>query len=153
MFELFAEVPMTRASLAYVAKGLRECAMVDGIHAREVELVEMFEAAAGLESEVDSTLDAGGPPPFVTDTERELYLRSLLLLCLADGAVSDGEGAYVAEEADRVGVSSVRLFQLDREARMYMLSGFRGVRAFRDQAEKVGADLGLTPEEIAATLD
>lgn len=152
MLDFFDDVPLSHASIAWIARGLRECAMVDGVHPKEAELIQAFEEAAGLNVEADATLDAGGAAPFTSDAEREAYLRSLLLLCLADGTISEGEAAWVAEEAQTIGVDAVRLFKLDREARMYMLSAFKGVSAFRAEAEGIGRSLGLTDDEITLAL-
>jgi uncharacterized tellurite resistance protein B-like protein len=130
---------------AVIAAGMRAVAEADGdVHPRERAMIEAL--AEGL-PEVDPT------QPLPSAELRALYVDSLARVALADGRISEVEGARLAELAAAQGIVGEDLDARLRAARLEWFSVFAGVRHFREDAIAVGRELGLSEDEIAATLD
>ena len=84
--------------------------------------------------------------------QRELFLRSLVLLALADGSISDPEDQMIRAVAADLGLSDDNLTGITVEAKQWLLGSLRGVQAFREQAVRVGKGLGLSDAQIEAAL-
>lgn len=149
MKELFAEIDMDRESASFIAAGLRELAGVDGYHALELALIEDLERELGTEPvQFDLTADH----PLRSDELKEVFMRSAILLALADGQISELEGERIGRYANLLGIGVERLAELFRDVKVFLLSAFAGAEIFRDQAEQIGHDLGLDEEDIQTTL-
>lgn len=133
----------------FIASGLRALAEVDGGHPAEIELIRQF---AG-DAEVDpARFHLGDGHPLTTPELRDVFLRSALLLALADGRVSEKERDTLIRWGSALGVDPVALAYLDREVRRSLLEGFAGVKVFREQAVEIGRGLGLDDDEIEDVL-
>ncbi len=143
-------VTLDSATASFMASGLRALAEVDGGHERELALVAEFEGDGGPADPSAFNLSEGHP--LQTPSLRDLFLRSALLLALADGRVSHKERETLTRWAQALGVDPVALAYMDREVRMSLLGGFQGVTLFREQAIAVGRELGLDDSDIELVL-
>ena len=130
-----------------IAAAMRLVAEVDGNHPQEMALIAQFEGGLPEGGEGALDLDALDTPEL-----REAFLRSLLLLALADNEVSDGEGALIRDLARQAGLSDDDVGRVQREIATVMLSMFQGVHVFRDRAVSLGRQLGLDDESIGRIL-
>ena len=130
-----------------IAAAMREVAVVDGLHAAEAELIERFEA--------DLPPATGEADASVIDTDplRNAYVKSMVLVALADGMVSAPERELIAQKSAAVGVEISQLNRIYREVAKGLFSAFSGVQIYRDQAKEIGRGLGLSDAEIYAILD
>lgn len=149
MRELFSEFELDREAASFIAAGLRELAAVDGIHVAELALIEEFERGVGVAT-VPFDLTAGHP--LQTERARELFMRSAILLSMADGEISELEGLKLGQWANQLDIGVERLADLYRDVKVFLLSAFEGAEIFREQAEQIGLDLGLDDEDIQTTL-
>jgi len=149
MKELFAELDLDRTTASFIAAGLRELAEVDGFHDVELALIEDLEQDLGVEEvRFDLTTDH----PLQSDELKEVFMRSAILLALADGHISELEGERIGRYANLLGIGVERLAELFRDVKVFLLSAFQGADIFREQAEQIGHDLGLDDEDIQTTL-
>ncbi len=152
MIEIFADLDLSKDAAAYIAQGLRALAGCDGLHNNELALVEEFERGVGIDpTDADDFASAGGGP-LESGEQREIFLRSLQLLALADGGISDREKEWINTVCADLGISGDRRDELAVEAKKYLLSSLKGVRAFRAQAIGVGRSLGLSEADIEEVL-
>lgn len=149
MRQFVAEIEVSQQAAVFIASGLRELAEVDGVHERELALIEAFEDGLVFER---VPFDLRGDHPLVSDDLQDLFMRSAILLALADGAVSELEGDLIGRYATAFGMSPRRLAMLWRDVKCYLLSSFEAADLFRDHAEEIGRDLGLEDAEIHDTL-
>ena len=152
MEDVFENMPLSRESALWIARGLRAAAEIDGVNAHEIDLIESFELDLGVSPSDRGSFDQTAPSPLKTAAEQDAFVHSLLLLFLSDGKVSAAEHEFLRDVARNEGMDAVRLHKLDRAARVMMLRSFRGVQTTRDQAADIGRALELTEEEIAAAL-
>ena len=149
MKEFFHKIPMDRETASFFAAGLRQLAEVDGLHEKEIALIHAFED--GLDR-VPCTFDLVGDHPLDTAEKRELFMRSAILLALADGDISEVEGELIGRYAHGLGIPVERLAELFRDVKVFLLSTFEDNTLFRDQAEQIGEELGLDTGDITTTL-
>lgn len=137
-------VNLSDEAAAVLAAGMREVALADGdMHQQELALIATFGG-----SDTGNVQDA---PTVLTNSEvRAAYVRSLIMVALADGEISSSEQAKIRELAGAVGVgdSDVDAFVLD--VKRFFLSAFSEVRVFRDAVVNIASDLGLPETEIEA---
>jgi uncharacterized membrane protein YebE (DUF533 family) len=137
-------VPLDAASAAVIAKAMRAVARADGlIHQRELNLIASFEA------HLPPDLDA---PDILADDDslRLLFLRSLIMVALADGVISEAELAEIRTLAAEQSISEDRIAAEVLLVKRRFLSVFAGVNVFRDAVVRVARDLGLTDAEVDA---
>jgi hypothetical protein len=149
MKAFFHEIPMDRETASFFAAGLRMLAEVDGFHDAELALIGSFEG--GLEVEA-TAFDLSGDHPLDTAEKAELFMRSAILLALADGGISEMEGELIGRWAHALSIPVERLADLFKDVKVYLLSTFEDSTLFREQAEKIGEELGLDKEDITTTL-
>lgn len=152
MIELFADLALSKEAAAYIAQGLRALAACDGTHANEIALVEEFEQGLDIEPTEGDAFDLADGGPLGSVQEKELFLRSLQLMALADGRISSREKAWIDAAAAGLGIDDGRRDELAVEARKYLLGSLAGVSAFYEQAFGVGRSLGLDEEAIVEVL-
>jgi len=137
-------VPIDAESAAVIARGMRIVASADGhLHPRELALIASFER------ELPDAGDAGG---VLRDDPslRQVYVRSLVMLALADGRISDVEREAIGELCTRQDISAEEVDEEILVVKRRFLSVFRGVTVFRDSVVRVARELGLPDEEVAA---
>lgn len=151
MLELFADLDLSRDASAYIARGLRALADCDGTHGNEIALIAEFERGLDLPAATGVfELASGGP--LESEQAKELFVRSLQLLALADGRISDREQEWIEGVCAGLGIGDVRREQLAVEAKKYLLGSLKGVSAFYPQACGVGRALGLSEADIVEVL-
>lgn len=139
------EIPLSidADAAAIIARGMRAVAKADGIiHHRELNLIASFEAALPHGHEPSGVL--------VTDGLRTAYVRSLVMVALADGVITDAELAQIRDLCREQGVDSERLDAEILSVKRRFLSVFAGVNFFRDSVVRVARDLGLSEAEVEA---
>ncbi len=136
------DVDLGHAAAAAIARGMRLVAQADGmIHVRELALIATFESS--IPEGVEPLRDL---PPEVVD----VYVRSLLMVALADGRISPREEEVIAELAAEHGVEADALEAATGEVKRTFLAHFRGRSAFRTAVVQVAMDLGLPQREVDA---
>ncbi|MEQ1570934.1 MAG: hypothetical protein ABMA64_35220 [Myxococcota bacterium] len=137
------EVPVDGDAAATIALGMRRVARADGlIHQRELALIASFEA--------NLPPDADGTRPLATDAVKVTFLRSLILVALADGVVSDAEHDEIRTLAEEHGLGAPDVERELVSVKRRFLSVFAGVNVFRDAVVRVARDLGLPESEVDA---
>ncbi|MEM6927139.1 MAG: hypothetical protein AAF602_09435 [Myxococcota bacterium] len=138
------DVDLDAAQAAFIAKGMRRVATADGhVHQRELNLIAAFEAE----------LPEEGPhsdPDLSSDEIKETYLRSLILVALADGRMGETEYDAIVELAGEVGLPNDHVDSCVLAVKRRFLQVFAGVNIFRDAVVKVADDLGLSASELDA---
>lgn len=122
---------------AVIAEGMRKVALADGdvMHPNELQLIETFER----------DIPEGTPPNAAIGDAgvREIYLKSLVMVALADGRISDNEQAVIADLAASVGADADDVARTTQAVKREFLAVFDGVTHFRDQVRSVADELGL----------
>jgi len=137
---LDADVDLDASAAAAIASGMRQVAQADGmIHQRELSLIASFEA----------DLPGGGDPeaPLQSDAKKQVYLRSLIMVALADGVITDKEEERISALAEAQGIGRAQIHAETLEVKRWFLRAFQGVHIFRDAVVRVAQDLGLDEEE------
>jgi uncharacterized membrane protein YebE (DUF533 family) len=140
---LEGDVDLDAASAAAIAKGMRAVAQADGsIHQRELSLIATFEAE----------IPSNGEPAdsFASDAAKQAYLRSIIMVALADGVITDKEEQVIGELCDAYGIGRAQIHAETLEVKRWFLQAFSGVHIFRDAVVRVAKDLGLPDNEVEA---
>lgn len=128
-------VDLDAKTAAAIAVGMRKVAIADGdqLHPNELSLIEEFEKdiPTGTEPSV-SIWDA---------SVREVYLKSLVMVALADGRISPVEREVIEDLAKSVGADNEDVSSAMQSVKREFLAVFSGVTHFRDQVEQVARDL------------
>ncbi|MBN2797698.1 MAG: hypothetical protein JXX28_01000 [Deltaproteobacteria bacterium] len=133
------DTDLSAGALAVIVAGMREVALADGeVHPAELALIQ------GLADE----LPAGVALPEVgeaitTDAVRQIYLRSLVMVGMADGALSPVEEGVILALAERVGLGEEAVAATTLEVKREFLSAFSGVTVFRESVKAIAEELGL----------
>jgi len=139
---LDADVDLDASAAAAIASGMRQVAQADGmIHQRELALIASFEA----------DLPGGGDPEAPLPQEAKVvYLRSLIMVALADGVITDKEEERINALADAQGINRGTVHGETLEVKRWFLRAFQGVHIFKDAVLRVAQDLGLDEAEVDA---
>ena len=95
--EFFPEVNLSHGAAEAIARGLFAIARVDGVHEREAGLIASFWIDAGGGGPLSDLERAEAIKPadlaaaLHSDAERQLFIKTAILLTWADGAVSAAE--------------------------------------------------------------
>lgn len=131
-----AEVELDAGTARRIALDMRAVALADGdVHPQELELIEGFEGALPDGSEAVQTIDE---PELV-----QVYLRSLVMVALADGRVSEVELAVIRDLATLQGASPEQLDQAVQAVKEHFLEAFSGVTIFKAAVDLIAQELGL----------
>lgn len=140
---LDADVDLDAHTAAAVARGMRTVAAADGhIHPREVELIALFEAQIPEEADHNRAMD-----PAIA---RQVFLRSLIMVALADGHVSDAERVAIAELAQDHDITAEEIEEEILVVKRSFLKVFAGVQVFKSSVVRVARELGLPDSEVDA---
>jgi hypothetical protein len=151
MLQLFEGLDITEESASWMASGMRALAACDGFHTAELALIDEFERGLNIEPTDGGDFDAR-TCPFDAPEAREVFVRSLQLMALADGRQSSREEAWIDRACECLGIAAQRKDELEREAKKFLLSSLAGVTAFRGQAVSIGESLGLSADDIDEVL-
>ncbi|HEY2743849.1 MAG TPA: hypothetical protein VGL86_04475 [Polyangia bacterium] len=128
MAEFFPEVHLTHGAAEAIARGLFAIARVDGVHEREAGLIASFWIDAGgggplsdLER-AESIKPADMAAALHSDAERQLFIKTAILLTWADGSVTPLEKKAVHEFAKALGIDDASLEKLDAGVKEFLLS-------------------------------
>ncbi|HJZ86823.1 MAG TPA: hypothetical protein VKN99_16725 [Polyangia bacterium] len=145
--EFFSEIPIEAAQAEAMARGLFAVARADGVHERELALIASFYAEVGGSARGLSELErspAISPADLAaalhTRDERQLFVKTALLLAWADGEVSAAERKQVAAYADALGVGKDEVGKLEESVKDFLLghlSHLHNVDATRKVAGKL----------------
>ena len=133
------------AAAQTIAAAMREVARADGNHPREEALIASF--AEGLPP--GGTVDLG---TIRTAEQREAFVKSLLLVAFADGAVSPVEGSVIRGYIADLGLSESDLAQATSDVAQALLGQLSGAHIFRAAVVDLGRAMGLSDEAIEASL-
>ncbi|MFK7930325.1 MAG: TerB family tellurite resistance protein [Myxococcota bacterium] len=123
---------------AIISAGMRAVAKADGdVHENEMGLIAAFEEGLPKASLQESTGALGSPEL------REVYARSLVLVALADGVVSEEEERVIEQLCSAMQVDDDTLARVTIEAKQWFMQQFAGVTIFREAVEKIAAELGV----------
>jgi len=151
MPQLVTDVDINQAEAAWIAQGMRALAACDGLSAAELAMVEEFEQEQSVGSTATDDFDLEASP-LRGDAQKAVFLRTLILLAHVDGRVTSREVAFLDKVCEQLSISSEDRAALEVDAKKFLLSSLAGVEHYRDQAEAVGRQLGLTSEQIASAL-
>jgi tellurite resistance protein len=128
MAEFFPDVHLTHGAAEAIARGLFAIARVDGVHEREAGLIASFWIDAGgggplsdLER-AESIKPADMAAALHSDAERQLFIKTAILLTWADGSVTPLEKKAVHEFAKALGIDDASLEKLDAGVKEFLLS-------------------------------
>lgn len=147
MNQLMSAIDIDAATAHAIAAAMREVSRADGVHPAEEALIDAFLADLPPEGAGKVDLDALADP-----AHREAFLKSLLMVALADGELNDAELGVVKGYATKLGVSDAALHTLINDVGSYLLSAFHGVHVFRDEVVELGHRLGLDDAAIDRAL-
>jgi uncharacterized membrane protein YebE (DUF533 family) len=122
---------------AVIAAGMRKVALADGdvMHPNELSLIEQFE---------QDIPEGTKPVATIGDASvRTVYLKSLVMVALADGRISDSENAVITDLAKSVGADDDDLSSVTEAVKREFLAIFSGVTHFRDQVQELAEELGV----------
>jgi len=135
------DISLDGPAAAVISAGMKAVARADGdVHPRELELIAAFEA---------DLPDVGRPDPrlaLATTDLRDAYVRSLILVALADGVISEEEERVIGELCSALGVEQHTIDQVTLEVKQWFLSRFSGVTVFKDAVDAIAQDLGVSAE-------
>jgi len=125
--EFFPEVHLSHGAAEAIARGLFAIARVDGVHEREAGLIASFWIDAGGGGPLSDLERAEAIKPadvaaaLHTDAERQLFIKTAILLTWADGSVSPAEKKAVGEFAKALGIDQTALDTLDASVKDFLL--------------------------------
>ena len=118
--DVFSDVELDAAQAAAMGRAMLAVARADGAaDPREVALIaELAPVDAALPDPAPAEVAALLPG----ERERELLVRSLLLVALVDGAYTDAEKRAVASYAAACGVAEARLEELASAVKAFLMA-------------------------------
>ncbi len=130
-----------------IANAMREVANADGDHPNELALITAFEQELPPGASDGVALDA------LNNSEaKEVFLKSLVLVAMADGRMSEEEVAVIRGYSSQLGLDEHSLTDVIQQVSVMMLGHFAGVTHFKDQASAIGRALGLDDSTIDRVL-
>jgi hypothetical protein len=149
--DIIKEVPLSHEQAALIARALYTLSRVDGHEEREGMLIKSFwMEVVGDGSVLDlktfetmpdvtgQDLARGLPTP----DQRNMFMKTAVMLTYADGNVSDKEKQWVATVGKALGLSDTDVARIDELVRTYLLSQLSHLHNV-DALKTVAKDLGL----------
>lgn len=128
MPDFFPEVHLEHQTAEAIARGLYAVARVDGLHEREAGLIASFwiEAGGGAGALSDLERSAAITPAELANAvhdaqQRQMFIKTAILLTWADGSVSESERKAVKEFAKALSVDDTMLEQLEASVKDFLL--------------------------------
>ena len=148
MNDFFPEVALSQPAAEAIARGLYAVAKVDGLHDREEALVASFWSDVGGGASALAALQRGAA---ITGAElgaalpekeqRQLFVKTTLLLAWADGKITDEEKKVIGDFASALGIDKIALGKLEASVKEYLLghlSPIQNTDAVAEVAKKLG---------------
>lgn len=144
------DMQLSPQQAALIARGLYALARIDGHEDREGLLIKSFWLEAVGSSQMhelqaferETSFDVGMLTHGLVGQEaRELFVRTALMLCYADGKMSPAEKTWLWNAAEKLGFDDTVMAHLDDAVRSYLLgqlSHVKNVDALRDVAKELG---------------
>jgi hypothetical protein len=148
--DIITEVPLSHEQAALFARALYSLSRVDGHEEREGMLIKSFWMDVvgdgsildlkSFEHMPDVTGEdlARGLP---TKEQRQMFMKTAVMLTYADGTVSDKEKQWIGEVGKVLGLSEQDITRIDELVRTYLLSQLshlQNVDALKDIAKDLG---------------
>ena len=150
MFNIIdGDIELDSAQLTSIAAAMKEMSAVDGeIHPDELAMIEQLTEGFDVSdnAEVDVSL-------FQEAQQKDIFLKSVALVALADGKILPEETALLEKYSVDLGLDSGYGTAIMTEVGKALLSYFRGVTVTRPKMEEIGRQLGLSEADIAQALD
>jgi hypothetical protein len=130
------------AVAAMILRDLRRVAEVDGeVHRRELALIDAFATAIPTDA---------SPEQALLDSKelRDTYVRSLVLLALADGDFADEEFILITELANEQGIDTREVQRVAADVERSFYGKVSGLRQFSDSLKSMAAELGFSDDEV-----
>ena len=140
-------VRIDASTAAVIARDLRRVAEIDGhMHERELSLIEAFEREIPDTTVSDDAI-------FESEEIRSAYLRSLIMLALADGEIADEEQALILQLAERRGISNDEVETATVNIKKEFFSIFAGVKLFRQSLMGLAQGMGMDANDVEEMWD
>ena len=135
------------STAAIIAHDLRKVAEIDGhLHERELSLIDAFERELPVD-EVQPTTQ------FEDEETRMAYLRSLIMLALADGEIAQEEQDLIFQLAEQRGISKEEVEDATANIKKEFFSIFAGVKLFRQSLMGLAEGMGLSSSDVDEIWD
>ena len=129
------------AVAAAIADDLQVIAEADGeVHERESALIEAFRS--GIPPGADASKS-----DFSAASTQRTYIRSLLLLALADGELRDEETDMIATLARQRGVAAEEVMSITRALTLEFYGTYGGASGMREDLRQAAASAGVRREQ------
>jgi uncharacterized membrane protein YebE (DUF533 family) len=143
----FSDMQIAPTQALLFARGLYALARVDGIHEHEMALIGSFVTEALPDGAAQVLLFSKMPDPtpdelagaLDSDDLKYVFLRTALLLALADGEISYKENAWIYNCAAAMGLKG-KMAAIEEEMKDYLLGSLSHVQntdALRDVAKEL----------------
>jgi len=120
---------------AAIAAAMREVALADGeSHHRELALIDGFRQQVP-EGAVPSEAK------FPAADSRAVFVKSLVMVGLADGTLSECEVKVIEAQSSAIGASTGEIDAALKEVKEEFLAHFKGVKHFADQVSDIASEL------------
>jgi len=126
--EFFPQVELSRNAAEAIARGLYAVAKSDGLHEKEAGLIASFWLDTGGSSADLSDLERGAtakPEEIAaalhTAEEKDLFLKTAILLAYADGQVTAAERQTLGQFGSALGIDATKLGQLEAGVKDFLL--------------------------------
>jgi len=140
-------IRINASTASLIAKDLRLVAEIDGhLHERELSLIEAFEREIPGDEVVEDSA-------FESEEIRGAYLRSLIMLALADGEIAEEEQTLILKLAESRGISSETVESATADITKEFFSIFSGVKLFRQSLMGLAGGMGLSRTEVDEMWD
>jgi hypothetical protein len=150
MWQLMNPTNLDRNIAKFIAAGMLEVSECDGVTPDESALISAF--VEGLPNGAASSVD---PSVFNTPTLKETLIKSLALVAIADGEVTDSEVEIIQKHGASIGLSESVVENYITAVAESMLSEFtegKSFKIFREQVFAIGRRMRLTDESIERIL-
>ncbi|MEO6953947.1 MAG: hypothetical protein ABI321_19250 [Polyangia bacterium] len=148
MNDFFPEIALSQPAAEAIARGLYAVAKVDGLHEREEALVASFWSDVGGGAAALAALERGAAisvaelgAALPEKEQRQLFVKTSLLLAWADGKITDEEKKIIGEFATGLDIDGAALAKLETSVKEFLLSHLSPIHnteAVAEVAKKLG---------------
>ena len=150
MWQLMNPLQMDRNTARFIAAGMLEVSECDGVTPDESALISAF-----VEGLPNGPAESVQHTAFNTPVLKEALIKSLALVAIADGEVTDGELEIIHGHGSSVGLKPETIDAYVTSVAESMLAEFaegKSFKIFREQIFEIGKKLRLTDESIERIL-
>lgn len=147
MIQFFEEIDLSAEEIRVIAQGLNEVAKIDGVHESERKMIEEFFEACRQEApehleDLDGFDIETAKEVLTREETRMLFIKTLILLCYADGSYSSGEAEAVRRYAEALDISGGKLDALHEAVKDFLLAQLSHLTNV-DALKEVGKELEI----------